>query len=220
MFYCENGGSFGLKSQCFTAKKEVNFGLKSQCFIAKKGSFWAEKSVFCSKKGVIFKLENKDGYHLFQWVREPGSVCQVLKCHLCFLSVMNTYSLCHISTHVHTFTSNSFFNCNMISAYNAWSASTSDIMTGFEPMTSHLQYTALTTVNPMMSIQAEILLDLYCIQYASTTSKCWVFPVWKFSKFREYDKRRTHDISGTCDGYYYIVSHKWCPGGCWYSKHS
>ncbi len=25
------------------------------------------------KKGVIFKLENKDGYHFFKWVREPGS---------------------------------------------------------------------------------------------------------------------------------------------------
>ncbi len=45
------GGSFGLKSQCFTAKKVVHFGLKNQCFIAKKGSFWAEKSVFCRKKG-------------------------------------------------------------------------------------------------------------------------------------------------------------------------
>ncbi len=53
--YCENGGSFGLKSQCFTAKKGVNFELKSQCFIAKKGSFWAEKSVFCCKKGGHFQ---------------------------------------------------------------------------------------------------------------------------------------------------------------------
>ncbi len=43
MFYCENEGSFGLTSQCFTAKK-----------------------------GVIVKLENKDGYHFFQLVREPG----------------------------------------------------------------------------------------------------------------------------------------------------
>ncbi len=38
----------------------------------KKVLFSAEKSVFCHKKGVIFKLENKDGYHFFQWVREPG----------------------------------------------------------------------------------------------------------------------------------------------------
>ncbi len=50
--------------QCFTVKrwvhlgwqvsvlrqKGVHFGLKSQYFIAKKGSFWAEKSVFCHKK--------------------------------------------------------------------------------------------------------------------------------------------------------------------------
>ncbi len=32
--------------------------MKSQCF--------------ATKKGVIFKLENKDGYYFFQWVREPG----------------------------------------------------------------------------------------------------------------------------------------------------
>ncbi len=46
MFYRAKGGSFGLKSQCFTAKKEVNFELKSQCFIAKKGC--------CSKIGGHF----------------------------------------------------------------------------------------------------------------------------------------------------------------------
>ncbi len=37
--YREKGGSFGLKSQRFTAKKGVHFGLKSQCFIMKKGLF-------------------------------------------------------------------------------------------------------------------------------------------------------------------------------------
>ncbi len=47
VFYSETWGSFGL---CFE--------LKSQCFAA--------------KKGIIFKLDNKDGYHLFKWVREPG----------------------------------------------------------------------------------------------------------------------------------------------------
>ncbi len=42
--------------------------------------FYHEKGValcwkvkcFAAKRGVIFKLENKDGYHFFQWVREPG----------------------------------------------------------------------------------------------------------------------------------------------------
>ncbi len=48
------GGSLGLKSQIFTAKKEVHFGLKSQCFITKKGSFWAEKSVYYHKKRGAF----------------------------------------------------------------------------------------------------------------------------------------------------------------------
>ncbi len=39
VFYCEKGGSFGLKSQCFTANKG--------------GSIWTEKSVFYREKGVI-----------------------------------------------------------------------------------------------------------------------------------------------------------------------
>ncbi len=39
VFYCEKGGSFGLKSQCFTAKKG--------------GSSWTEKSVFYREKGVV-----------------------------------------------------------------------------------------------------------------------------------------------------------------------
>ncbi len=47
-------------------KGGVHFGLKSLCFITKKGSFWAESQCFAAKKGVIFKLENKDGYHFFQ----------------------------------------------------------------------------------------------------------------------------------------------------------
>ena len=42
----------------FTQKKGVHFGWKSQCFAA--------------KKGVIFKPENRCGYHLFIGVREPG----------------------------------------------------------------------------------------------------------------------------------------------------
>ncbi len=47
--------------------------MKGQCFIVIKGLFWVETSVFCHKKGVIFKLENEDGYHFFQWVREPDT---------------------------------------------------------------------------------------------------------------------------------------------------
>ncbi len=62
-FTLKNGGSFGMKRQCFTTKKKsvfyhekgVVFELKSQCFVTKK-----------KKKKVIFKLENKDGYHFFQ----------------------------------------------------------------------------------------------------------------------------------------------------------
>ncbi len=66
MFNCEKEGSFGLKSQYFIVKKVIHFGLKIQCFIAKKRLFGFEKSVFCRKKGGIFKLKNKDGYHFLQ----------------------------------------------------------------------------------------------------------------------------------------------------------
>ncbi len=94
MFHCKNGGSFVLKSQCFTTKKGVNFGQKSQYFITKKGLFWAKKSVFCCKKGVIFKLENKHGYHFFQWVREPGEK-------YCIINTLQTMLLGLIMTNLH-----------------------------------------------------------------------------------------------------------------------
>ncbi len=41
---------------------------------SKKGSFWAEKSVFCHKKGCHFQTEEQGWVPFFQWVREPGSV--------------------------------------------------------------------------------------------------------------------------------------------------
>ncbi len=37
------------------AIKRVNFGLKYQCFTEKKGSFLAEKSVFCHEKETNFQ---------------------------------------------------------------------------------------------------------------------------------------------------------------------
>ncbi len=46
----------------FYHKKGVHFGLKSQC---KKGSFELKCQRFATKKWVIFKLENKDGYNFF-----------------------------------------------------------------------------------------------------------------------------------------------------------
>ncbi len=49
-------GFIWAEKSVFYHNKGVHFGLKSQ--------------VFCRKKGVIFKLENKDGYHFFQWVRD------------------------------------------------------------------------------------------------------------------------------------------------------
>ncbi len=38
----------------------------------KRGRFELKSQCFATKKGVIFKLETKDGYHFFYWVREPG----------------------------------------------------------------------------------------------------------------------------------------------------
>ncbi len=66
MFYFENGGSFVLKSQCFTAKKGVHFGLKSQFLSRKRVRFELKSECFAIKKGVIFKQENKGEYHFFQ----------------------------------------------------------------------------------------------------------------------------------------------------------
>ncbi len=69
-------------------KQGVYLGWKVSVLTQKGGSFWTEKSVFYREKrvvlsrkvsvlpqnkGVIFKLENKDGYHFFQWMKEPGS---------------------------------------------------------------------------------------------------------------------------------------------------
>ncbi len=62
----------GWKVKCFTAKMGVHFGLKSQVFYCLKGVVLRRKVCFTAKKGDIFKLENKDGYHYFQWVRELG----------------------------------------------------------------------------------------------------------------------------------------------------
>ncbi len=73
-----NRSSFGLKSQSFTTKKWV-LGLKSQCFIAKRGRFELKSQCFATKKRVIFKLENKDGYHFFQWVRELGKYHNIIQ---------------------------------------------------------------------------------------------------------------------------------------------
>ncbi len=85
----KKGGSFGLTSQCFTSKKGVHFRLKSQCFIAKKGLFWAEKSVFCHKRGGHFQtgeqgwvpfFPGSEGcgrrpYHWFEWKAKINHIC-------------------------------------------------------------------------------------------------------------------------------------------------
>ncbi len=81
----EKGVNFDV--QCFTVKMRVHLGWKVSVLpqkrglildwrvsvlLRKRGRFKPKSQCFAIKKGVIFKLENKDGYHFFQWVREPG----------------------------------------------------------------------------------------------------------------------------------------------------
>ncbi len=83
----EKGVTFEV--QCFTMKRRVHLGWKVSVLLQKRGfildwkvsvllrksgNFELKSQCFATKKGVIFKLENKDGYHFVQWVREPGSV--------------------------------------------------------------------------------------------------------------------------------------------------
>ncbi len=60
------GAFIWAEKSVFYFKKGVLFWTEKSGFITKKGLFSAEKSVFCHIKGVIIKLENKDGYHFFQ----------------------------------------------------------------------------------------------------------------------------------------------------------
>ncbi len=81
----EKGVNFDV--QCFTGKMGVHLGWKvsvlpqKRGFILdwkvsvlswKRGCFELKSQCFDPKKGVIFKLENKDGYHFFQWESEQG----------------------------------------------------------------------------------------------------------------------------------------------------
>ncbi len=77
---------FNVDVQCFTVKMGVHLAWKVSVLPQKRGFIldWKVsvllrkrgrfelKSLFCFKKGGNFKLENKDGYHFFQWVRELG----------------------------------------------------------------------------------------------------------------------------------------------------
>ncbi len=65
MFYSEKGGSFGLKSQCFTSKKGVHFGLKVSVLSRKRGRFELKSQVFCSQKGGHFQTREQGWVPLF-----------------------------------------------------------------------------------------------------------------------------------------------------------
>ncbi len=67
VFYHKEGGFILDWKVSALSQKMGRFKLKSQCF--------------ATKKGVIFKQENKDGYYFFQWVRESGA--PALLSHLC-----------------------------------------------------------------------------------------------------------------------------------------
>ncbi len=92
VYFGTHVGEFGGKGvnfdvQCFTVKKGVHLDwnitvlpqkrgfildYKVSVLSRKRGRFELKSQCFAAKKGVIFKLENKDGYHFFQWMREPG----------------------------------------------------------------------------------------------------------------------------------------------------
>ncbi len=76
----EKGGSFRLKSQCLPQKRGFILDWKVSVLSRKRGRFELKSQCFATKKRVIFKLENKDGYHFFQWVREPGSQFVFMPC--------------------------------------------------------------------------------------------------------------------------------------------
>ncbi len=67
-------GFIWAEKSVFCWKKGLIFDWKVSVLSWKRGCFELKSQCFAAKKGVIFKLENKDVYHLFQWVREPGSM--------------------------------------------------------------------------------------------------------------------------------------------------
>ncbi len=69
------GEFIGAEKSVFFCEKGVYFRRKSQCFIKKKGSFWAEKLVFCHKKGGHFQTEEQGWVPFFPVSEGAGNLC-------------------------------------------------------------------------------------------------------------------------------------------------
>ncbi len=81
------------------AIKRVNFGLKYQCFTEKKGSFLAEKSVFCHEKETNFQTGEQGWVQLFSVSKGAGTpFCPWKKQLLWF--VYNTYFSANYLRHI------------------------------------------------------------------------------------------------------------------------
>ncbi len=68
----KKGVNLGWKVSVLPQKKGFILDWQVSVLSQKRGCFELKGQCFATKKGVIFKLENKDGYHFFQWMREPG----------------------------------------------------------------------------------------------------------------------------------------------------
>ncbi len=87
------GVHLGWQVSVLPQKRGFILNWKVSVLSRKRGCRWAEKSVFCHKKGVIFKLENKDGYQFFQWVREPGLLPAITSSHNGFDAIIYSFTL-------------------------------------------------------------------------------------------------------------------------------
>ncbi len=82
MFLLWKWGFIWSEKSVFYCKKGDHFGLKTQCFSAKKGLFWAEKSVFCSKKGGNFQTGEQGWVPLFPVSEWAGGIYMSLVCRI------------------------------------------------------------------------------------------------------------------------------------------
>ncbi len=76
---CEFGGQWvKFDVQCFTVKKRFHLGWKVSVLSWKRESFWAEKSVFCSKKGSHFQTGEQGWIPLFPVSEGAGQVSMIM----------------------------------------------------------------------------------------------------------------------------------------------
>ncbi len=125
---------------------------KVSVLLQKQASYFAEKSVFYSKKGIFYKWENKNGYQFFLWVREPG---QKLIGSVFVNFTRRTFSWQDKSEPVRT-----WWLCSYLSQ-------TQLICCFFYPSSPHFWKTMCITITPLLHKQ--IITE--CIAWISWTSR-------------------------------------------------